>query len=120
MDEEKITVNWKGVGAYVIGIAMSAFLMHNVISKPVCSVAVEDINKDGIEDVITYDDNHQIRGTYLGVKDSSKTITYVEAEKIYQQKQSNLEHNRDSIIQKVATDYNNKIQNLEHEVNTYK
>jgi hypothetical protein len=50
----------------------------------------KDVNKDGIEDIITYNPTNKNLKTFIGIKDSSKTITYVEAERFYKEKQDSL------------------------------
>jgi len=54
------------------------------------NAVIKDVNKDGIEDIITYRNNKKA-DTFIGVKDSCNTITYVEAESYYKQKRDSLE-----------------------------
>jgi hypothetical protein len=95
-----------GLNGYIWGIFGGQYLFQPT------NAVIKDVNKDGIEDIVTYRNNKR-SDTFIGVRDSSKTITYVEADRLYKQRLDSLEKTHEKNKLETENNYNQQKADLE-------
>ena len=102
------------LGAIVYGIGAST--ISDIIRESIAphehatyTAIMQDVNKDSIADIINYDSNGKYINTLIGVKDSSKTIDYIDAKQLMDQR-----------YQADKNKYNQEKSQLEKQIEQYK
>ena len=102
--------DWIGFGHKMLLIGLGTISGYNINHPSVPLTAImKDVNKDSIADIITYNSQGDYVSTLIGVKDSSNTINYIEAEKLMKQKESIMNSN-----------YSKEKSQLEKQIEQYK